>query len=66
MKIKPLHIFGMVMSFAYIFFGLLLLATPFLLEMINNMTYRKILGAVSLAYGLFRVTYFFRKIRSES
>jgi hypothetical protein len=65
-KIKPLHIFGLVMSFAYLFFGLLILSTGFLSETISDSTSRKILGGIAMAYGLFRITYFFRKIRMQA
>lgn len=66
MNIKPIHIFGFIMSFAYVFFGLLFITTSFAQEIVADIQYRKILGAVLTAYGLFRVAYFLRQIRKKS
>ncbi len=65
MSMTPLKIFGFVMSFAYIFFGLLFLMTPVLEGLIENSTYRKILGGALAAYGLFRMAYFLRELRKK-
>lgn len=66
MSFKPIQIFGFIMSFAYVFFGLLFLTTAFADTIISDLQYRKIFGGVIVAYGLFRVTYFLRKIREKS
>jgi hypothetical protein len=65
MRFKPVHIFGFIMSFAYVFFGLLVLSTNFLGNAISNPTYRKVFGVAILAYGLFRVAFFLRKLREK-
>jgi len=65
MQNKALQIFGFVMSFAYVFFGLLFLLTGFAKEIIEDPTYRKIFGGAVTAYGLFRVTYFLRKLMKK-
>lgn len=54
------------MSFAYVFFGLLILMTRFLENAISDPTYRKVFGCAIMAYGLFRVTFFLRKLREKS
>jgi hypothetical protein len=65
MSMTPLKIFGFVMSFAYIFFGLLFLMTPILEGLIENPLYRKILGGGLTVYGLFRMSYFLRELRKK-
>ncbi len=62
MSIKPVHIFGFIMSFAYVFFGLLFMMTSLAAEIIIDEKTRKITGAILMAYGLFRVSFFLRKI----
>ena len=54
------------MSFTYVLFGMLIIMTPFLTEVIENPTYRKILGGALVVYGLFRVRYFLQKLREKS
>ncbi|MBI3501844.1 MAG: hypothetical protein HY063_08625 [Bacteroidetes bacterium] len=66
MSLTPLKIFGFIMSFAYIFFGLLFLMTPVFEGLIENPQYRKILGGVLTAYGLFRMAYFLRQLRKKN
>lgn len=66
MNIKPIQIFGFIMSFAYVFFGLLFLMTPFMGNLIEDAGYRKMFGGAVMAYGLFRVAYFIRQIRKKS
>ena len=65
MSFKPVQIFGFVMSFAYVFFGLLFLTTTFAESMVSDPQYRKIFGGAIVAYGLFRVAYFIRKMREK-
>lgn len=65
MNFKPVQIFGFIMSFAYVFFGMLLIMTPFMGTLIEDPQYRKIFGGVIMAYGLFRVTYFLRQLRKK-
>jgi hypothetical protein len=65
MKFKPLEIFGFIMSFAYIFFGMLFLMTPFMGTLIEDPDYRKVFGAGVMAYGMFRVVFFLRKLREK-
>lgn len=65
MNFSPLNIFGLVMSGAYVFFGLLFLTSPFMTEMVAESTYRKVIGGALLGYGLFRISYFVRKIRGK-
>ena len=65
MSFKPVQIFGFVMSFAYVFFGMLILLTPFLTEWISDENYRKIFGGAIAGYGLFRVAFFLRKLREK-
>lgn len=64
-SMTPLNIFGFIMSIAYVFFGLLVLVSPFLQEYVTDPTNRKIFGAAFLGYGMFRVVFFFRKIREK-
>lgn len=64
-NINFLTIFGFIMSFAYVFFGLMVLMTPFLATVIEDQTYRKILGGVLVGYGLFRVAFYLRKLREK-
>jgi cytochrome c biogenesis protein CcdA len=64
-NINFLHIFGFIMSFAYVFFGMMVLMTPFLATVIEDPTYRKILGGVLVGYGLFRVAFYLRKLREK-
>ena len=66
MKFKPIHIFGFIMSFAYVFFGMLFVMTSFMGTLIEDPQYRKIFGAILVGYGLFRVTFFLRKLREIS
>lgn len=54
------------MSFAYVFFGLLFILSPFADGMISDPMYRKLFGGAITAYGLFRVMYFFRKLRGKN
>ena len=65
MNFKPVQIFGFIMSFAYVFFGLLFLMTPFMSNLIDDPQYRKIFGGAVMAYGLFRVTFFVRQMRKK-
>lgn len=65
MNIKPIQIFGLIMSFAYVFFGMLFLMTPFMGTLIEDPGYRKLFGGVVMAYGLFRVTYILRQLRKK-
>lgn len=65
MNIKPIQIFGFIMSFAYVFFGMLILMTHFLGSVIEDPQNRKIFGAALVAYGLFRVGYFLRQLRKK-
>ncbi len=65
MKITPLQIFGFIMSFAYVFFGLLFLMTPFMGNLIEDPGYRKVFGGAVMAYGLFRVAFFIRQLRKK-
>lgn len=65
MSSKPLQIFGFIMSFAYVFFGLLFVLTAFAENMISDPTYRKLFGGSFTAYGIFRIAYFFRKLRQN-
>ena len=65
MSFKPVQIFGFIMSFAYVFFGLLFLMTTFAQDLIENPQYRKIFGGAVMAYGLFRVTFFLRQLRKK-
>jgi cytochrome c biogenesis protein CcdA len=66
MTFRPVQVFGFIMSFAYVFFGLLFITTTFADTLVSDMQYRKILGGTVVAYGLFRVAYFLRKIRAKS
>ena len=66
MSYKPVHIFGFIMSFAYVFAGLLFLLTNFLEQIIADHQYRRFFGAALLTYGLFRVRYFFIQLRKKS
>ncbi len=66
MSFKPVQIFGFIMSFAYVFFGLLFLMTPFADTIIADPQYRKIFGGAIAGYGLFRVAFFLRKLREKS
>jgi len=66
MTFKPVQVFGFIMSFAYVFFGMLFLTTTFADSMISDVQYRKIFGGIIVAYGLFRVAYFLRKIREKT
>jgi len=66
MSFKPVHIFGFIMSFTYVFLGLLFVLTAFAQDLVSDPTYRKIFGAVLVAYGLFRVAFFLRKLRKKS
>jgi hypothetical protein len=66
MSFKPVQIFGFVMSFAYVFFGLIFLTTPFADSVISDPQYRKIFGGAIVTYGLFRVAFFLRKLREKS
>ncbi|MBI4931622.1 MAG: hypothetical protein HY841_12705 [Bacteroidetes bacterium] len=66
MSFKPIQIFGFIMSFAYVFFGLLFLMTTFAVGAIEDPQYRKIFGGALMAYGLFRVAFFLRKLRDKS
>jgi cytochrome c biogenesis protein CcdA len=66
MSFKPVQIFGFIMSFAYVFLGMLFLTTSFAESVIVETNYRKIFGGVIVAYGLFRVAYFLRKLREKS
>jgi cytochrome c biogenesis protein CcdA len=65
MKFKPVQIFGFIMSFAYVFFGLLFVMTTFLENLIENLQYRKFFGIGLMAYGLFRVAFFLRQLRKK-
>ena len=65
MNFKPVQIFGFIMSFAYVFFGMLFLMTPFMANLIEDPQYRKIFGGAVMAYGMFRVTYFLRQMRKK-
>ena len=65
MSFKPVQIFGFIMSFAYVFFGMLFLMTTFAQELIENPQYRKIFGGALMAYGLFRVAFFLRQLRKK-
>ncbi len=65
MSFKPIQVFGFIMSFAYVFFGILFLITTFAQNVIEDPQYRKIFGGAVVAYGLFRVAYFLRKIRKK-
>jgi hypothetical protein len=65
MSFKPVQIFGFIMSFAYVFFGLLFAMTTFMEGIIENPLYRKIFGAALMGYGLFRVAYFLRQLRKK-
>jgi cytochrome c biogenesis protein CcdA len=66
MSFKPVQVFGFIMSFAYVFFGLLFLTTTFAATIIPDMQYRKIVGGIIVAYGLFRVAFFLRKLREKA
>jgi cytochrome c biogenesis protein CcdA len=59
---KPLQIFGFIMSFTYIFVGLLFILTTFAEEFISEPAYRKIFGGILVVYGMLRVTFFVRKL----
>lgn len=61
MTIKPLQIFALIMSVAYIFIGALFIVTVFAEQLISEPLYRKILGAIFVVYGLFRIISFLRK-----
>lgn len=65
MSFKPVQIFGFIMSFAYVFFGMLFLMTSFAQGLIENPQYRKFFGAAVMAYGLFRVAFFLRQLRKK-
>ena len=65
MSFKPVQIFGFIMSFAYVFFGLLFTMTTFAEGIIEDPQYRKIFGGALMAYGLFRVVFFLRKLREK-
>jgi succinate-acetate transporter protein len=66
MAYKPVQIFGFIMSFAYVFAGLLLLLTNFMEQTIADAQFRIFLGAALLVYGLFRVRYFLKQLRKKS
>ena len=66
MTFKPVQLFGFIMSFAYVFFGMLFLTTTFADSLVSDLQYRKIFGGVIVAYGLFRVAYFLRKMREKA
>ncbi len=66
MSFKPVQIFGFIMSFAYVFFGMLFLITPFADQVVTDAQNRKIFGGALVAYGLFRVGYFLRKLIKKS
>ena len=65
MSFKPVQIFGFIMSFAYVFFGILFVMTPFMDNVIEDIQYRKMFGGAIAAYGLFRVAFFLRKLREK-
>ncbi len=65
MNFKPVQVFGFIMSFAYVFFGMLFLMTSFMITTIEDPQHRKILGGLIAAYGLFRVAFFLRKLRER-
>lgn len=65
MQNKALQIFGFVMSFAYVFFGLLFLLSGFANDLIEDPTYRKVFGGAVTGYGLFRITFFLRKLMKK-
>ena len=65
MSFKPVQIFGFIMSFAYVFFGILFAMTAFMDGVIEDIQYRKIFGGAIAAYGLFRVAFFLRKLREK-
>ena len=65
-QFKPVQVFGFIMSFAYVFFGMMILMTPFLNSLIEDVQYRKIFGAAVAAYGLIRVGFFLRQIIRKS
>lgn len=66
MQIKPLYVLGIIMSFVYVFFGLLILTTNTLQEFISEHLYRIITGGLFLAYGLFRARYFIIQMRHKA
>lgn len=66
MSYKPVQLFGFIMSFAYVFAGLLLLLTNFMERLVADHQYRIFFGAAILVYGLFRVRYFFIQLRKKS
>lgn len=65
MQNKPVQIFGLIMSFIYVFGGLLLLLTNILEQLISDHQYRMVFGAGLTAYGLFRVRFFFIQLRKK-
>ena len=65
MSFKPIQVFGFIMSFAYVFFGILFLITTFAQNVIEDPQYRKFFGGAVVAYGLFRVAFFLRKLREK-
>jgi hypothetical protein len=66
MSFKPVQVFGFIMSFAYVFFGMMILMTQFLGTVITDPQYRKVFGGLIAGYGLFRVAFFLRKLREKS
>lgn len=65
MKNKSVQIFGFIMSFAYVFFGLLIILSDMLKELIADRQYRILFGGALLGYGLFRVRFFFIQLRKK-
>ena len=65
MSYKPVHIFGFIMSFAYVFIGLLMMTTNVLAQLISEHKYRVLFGGAVLAYGIFRARYSFIKLRKK-
>jgi hypothetical protein len=66
MKLKPVQLFGLIMSVVYVLFGTLTLLTNFLANAITDPLYRQIFGCAFIAYGLFRVTLLIKKLREKS
>jgi len=66
MKFRPVQIFGFIMSFVYVIFGLLIMFTSLFEQLIEEDQYRKIFGGILAAYGLVRILFFLRKLLQKS